>query len=125
MKLEAVYGPEDFLELVKTDIAAKGYALLGELDKEDFIDLAFSVVVEQKPTPTVVKAEPKAKAPRTVTEKEAARREKIGQRMREANLAKKKPQDEPALGTIDKPIKLEEMAVAAPIERPLPASLPL
>jgi hypothetical protein len=70
-----------------------------------------------------VKAEPKAKAHRTVTEKEAARREKIGQRMREANLAKKNKQGEPALGTIEKPILLElekEMAVAYPTERPLP-----
>lgn len=110
MKLEAFYGPEDFLELVKADIAAKGYNLSGELEKEAFIDFAFSVGIEHKLPSTPAKVEPqpepKVRAKRTVTEKEAARRARIGQRMHEANVSKK--------------TQPEEKAVAVPIERPLP-----
>lgn len=128
MKLEAVYGPEDFLELVKADIAAKGYSLIGELGSEDFIDCAVSISVEQKQT---VKVEPRHYKPREVTEKEAARREQAGKRLREINQArvKNKP-TEPALGTIDKTIPVDvvaagKKAVALPIERPLSEPLPV
>jgi hypothetical protein len=94
MKLDATYSIADVAELIKADLAGKGFNLVGEPDLSELVDFKISFPVENKPKQV---RQVKPYAERAVTEKELTRRKEAGDRLRNINKAKlnKNPPVEP------------------------------
>lgn len=127
MELKAQYGFNDLIELVKKDLAVKGFSLVGELESIGQRDFALIATVEQSkaqpaaPAPVQASEKPKPKPTAQVNEKRQATlakaREKYAEKKKAEKLAAKQVTQKIVLPEVVAPALTTFPAVALDAEK--------